>query len=86
MNIFIFSKKAEKDFLKLEKNDQKRVLEKLKELKNHINLISVLKKVVDLEPATHRLRIWKLRLIWEFNYDKNEFFILKVWDRKNVYF
>jgi len=57
MNIFIFSKKAEKDFLKLEKNTQERILEKLKELKNHLNLISVLKKVVDLEPATHRLRI-----------------------------
>jgi mRNA-degrading endonuclease RelE of RelBE toxin-antitoxin system len=57
MNIFIFSKKAEKDFLKLEKKDQKRILEKLKELKNHINLISILKKVIDLEPATHRLRI-----------------------------
>jgi len=85
MNIFIFSKKAEKDFLKLEKNNQERILEKLKELKNHFNLISVLKKVVDLEPATHRLRIWKFRLIWEFNYDKNEFFILKVWYRKNIY-
>jgi mRNA-degrading endonuclease RelE of RelBE toxin-antitoxin system len=57
MNIFIFSKKAEKDFLKLEKNDQKRILEKLKELKSHLNLISVLKKVLDLELATHRLRI-----------------------------
>jgi len=85
MNTFIFSKKAEKDFLKLEKNNQERILEKLKELKNHLNLISVLKKVIDLEPATHRLRIWKFRLIWEFDYDKNEFFILKVWDRKNIY-
>lgn len=85
---FVFTKFAERKFLKLPKNIQKRILEKLETLKIHEDIFSVLKRLHHFEPATHRLRIGSYRLILELkNQSKNrtEFWMLDVGDRKEIY-
>lgn len=88
MNTFIFTKKAEKRFLSLPKKVQERVLQKLKDLKSHKDLLSVLKRLHHLEPAAHRLRIGDYRLILELREQGPEtfkFWVLDVGDRKDIY-
>lgn len=67
---------------------QKRILVKLKALKEHEDIFSVLKKLHHLEPATHRLRIGNYRLVLELGERKGEsvkFLVLDLGDRKDVY-
>lgn len=85
MNEFVFTKKAEKSFLKLPGSVQSRVVGKLKDLKNHEDIFSILKRLYHLEPATHRLRIGSYRLILEQKGQGTTFWILDVGDRKNIY-
>ena len=88
MNTFTFTKEAEKTFLKLPKTIQKRIFEKLKELKTHDDILSILKRLTNFEPATHRLRIGMYRLILELKcQQKNdfEFWILDVGHRKDIH-
>lgn len=88
MVTFVFTKYAEKSFKKLPKNIQGRILGKLKELKNHSDIFSLLKRLVDFEPATHRLRIGQYRLILELGvHGENfcEFLILDAGHRKDIY-
>lgn len=88
MVTFVFTKYAEKSFKKLPKNIQGRILGKLKDLKNHDDIFLVLKRLVDFEPATHRLRIGSYRLILELKtHEENfcEFWILDVGHRKDIY-
>jgi len=85
MNEFVFTKKAEKRFLKLPKSVQSRILDKLKDLKNHEDIFSILKRLYHLEPATHRLRVGDYRLIFEQKQQGTTFWVLDVGDRKNIY-
>lgn len=88
MVVFIFTKQAEIAFLKLSKAIQERIISKLKELKNHNDILSMLKRLTDFEPATHRLRIGIYRIILELKkHEKNqfEFWILDVGHRKDIY-
>lgn len=88
MNTFIFTKKTEKEFLKLPSSVQERIIAKLKELKQHADVFSLLKRLHDFEPATHRLRIGSHRLILGLknqNTDHVEFWILDLGDRKDIY-
>lgn len=88
MVTFVFTKKSEKRFLSLSVAVRERVFEKLRALKNHDDIFSVLKKLHYLEPATHRLRIGDYRLILELSGRKGEsvkFLVLDVGDRKDVY-
>ncbi|MBT4917193.1 hypothetical protein HON58_02025 [Candidatus Peregrinibacteria bacterium] len=88
MVIFVFTKKSEKCFLSLPVVVQERILVKLKALKKHDDIFSVLKKLHHLEPATHRLRIGGYRLILELNEHKKgfiRFLVLDVGDRKDIY-
>lgn len=62
--MFQFTKYSEKKFLKLDKNLQTILREKLEEIKATKNL-SQLNTLKNLEPATHRLRIGDYRLILE---------------------
>lgn len=70
MILFIFSQKAEKELLKLDKNTQKILLEKLSELKDADLFESHIKPVQDLLPTTHRIRIGNYRLLIEKNKDE----------------
>ncbi len=84
MNQFIFTRFAEKQLRCQEKDIQKKILEKLRKLKTHEHIFSVLKPLVDFEPATHRLRIGAYRLILA-HLKKTQFLILDVGHRKEIY-
>lgn len=88
MVVFVFTKKSEKVFLSLSSKVQERILGKLKNLKMHGDVFSVLKKLHHLEPATHRLRVGDYRLILELkerNGENVKFLVLDVGDRKDIY-
>lgn len=87
-NQFLFTKKAEKIFFKLPKSVQSRIVIKLKDLKKHEDIFTVLKQLHHLEPASHRLRIGDYRLILECkdqSLHKSLFWILDVGHRRSVY-
>lgn len=88
MITFIFGKESIKEFLELEQVTRERISNKLKVLKNHPNIFSILVKLEDLGLATHRLRIGNIRLILKLEKQSKEcveFFILKLGHRKEVY-
>lgn len=88
MNQFVFTKKAERKFYCMPKPVQERILTKLRSLKSHPDLLSILKRLHHLEPASHRLRIGNYRLILELKIQNNEelvFCVLDLDDRKDVY-
>lgn len=84
MATFIFKKGAKKSFQKLDVNIQNTIIKKLKELKAHPNIFSVLKRMENVEPATHRLRIGNYRLVLEHKKD-DIFSILDTGHRKDIY-
>ena len=88
MVTFVFTKQAEKVFLKLPKAIQKRMIFKLRELKHHDDVLSLLKRLTHFEPATHRLRIGMYRLVLELKTQTEkdfEFFVLDVGHRRDIY-
>lgn len=88
MVTFIFTKHGEQSFLKLSKSVQGRCFERLRELKSHEDIFSVVKRLHHLEPATHRLRIGNYRFILELRTQKKnavEFWILDTGHRKDIY-
>lgn len=85
---FVFTKYAEKQFRKLPMSVRNRIISKLKLLKEHPDIFSVVKVLNDLVPATHRLRVGSYRLILELKQQKKEqvvFWILKAQHRRDVY-
>lgn len=84
MNRFVFTRLAEKRLQKLESSAQQRIVEKLKTLKKHPDILSALKPLHDFAPATHRLRLGVYRLILEHK-GKREFWILDVGHRRDIY-
>ena len=84
MYTFIFTKHWEKEFKKLSKENQSRVLKKLKNLKEVENIYIFLKQLENFQPYTHRLRIWDIRVLLKKK-DKNTFYILNVWNRWDIY-
>ncbi len=88
MITFIFTKTAEKQFKKFEKEVKERMIEKLHELKKHNNIFSVITPLYNFQPATHRLRIGNYRLLLHIQTKKGQnyiFWVLKVGHRKNIY-
>jgi len=87
MNSFTFTKTAKKAFLKLPNDAQERIILKLKSLKSHPDILRNLKTLFNYEPATHRLRVGRYRLILEqakASKSGVEFLVLDVGDRKNI--
>lgn len=88
MITFVFTKAGEKAFLKLSKQEQRRIMGKLRVLKYHGDILSVLKRLYSFEPATHRLRVGDFRLVLELK-DRHkedfEFWVLDVGHRKDIY-
>lgn len=88
MITFIFGKEAGKEFSNLEQVERERVSNKLKTLKAHPNIFSILVRLEDFGLATHRMRIGNIRLILKLEkQDKQyiEFFILTLGHRKEIY-
>ncbi len=88
MHTFIFSNHAHKNFLKLSKETQDRISQKLRTLKSHDDILAILKRLHGFEPATHRLRVGNYRLVLELKQQEEqsiEFWILDVGHRKDIY-
>jgi len=81
---FIFTNAWEKEFLKLDEQAKKRILWKLQFFKTQVELNHYFKKLTDMEPATHRLRIWSIRVILQ-QIDNKTFYVLDVWYRGDIY-
>ena len=84
MITFVFSKEAEKRFKKIDSEYSDRILKKLKTLKNHNDIFSILSPLIDFKPATHRLRVGNFRLILE-KISAEKFLILDIGHRKEIY-
>mgnify|MGYP003957501897 FL=1 len=81
---FVFTNKANKQYSKLDSQTQIRIKDKLLLLKQDGSLLKKnLKSVVNLLPATHRIRVGSYRLL--LSEDNNGFIILKVAHRSQVY-
>ncbi len=88
MIIFKFTTRAKQQFLKLEKNIQSRITDKLKYFKNHPDVFSVLVLMKDSKSTTHRMRVGSYRLILKLIVQEKkylEFIIVKIGDRKEIY-
>ena len=85
MNVFVFTKQAKKSFGRLPESARERILAKLKGLKSHPDLFSILRPLINFEPATHRLRIGEYRLVLGQGKNRSEFWVLDVGHRKEVY-
>lgn len=88
MNLFDFTVTAQKQLLSMPRDLQQRVLTKLVQLKNHPDIFTVIAPVVDIRPATHRLRIGTYRLLLMFSSEQDnnfEFKVLKIAHRKDIY-
>ena len=83
-NSFVFTRFAQKKFLRLENDVQKRVREKLGELKDHEVLGAALKPLINFDAATHRLRIGDYRLILQRTTDR-EYLVIDIGHRRDVY-
>jgi mRNA-degrading endonuclease RelE of RelBE toxin-antitoxin system len=80
---FIFTKNWEKSFTNISLENRNRIITKLKSLKNVDNIFHYIKIIYNLEPATHRMRIWNFRLLISIEW--NTIFIYKVWNRGDIY-
>lgn len=88
MVVFVFSKFAEKRLRKLGKSEHDRIVTKLQELKQHPDVLSILKPLHNFEPATHRLRVGNYRLILQLTRTSSQqvnFFVLDVGHRRDIY-
>lgn len=88
MITFIFTENAKRAFLRIPKNIQDRIIDKLNELKHHGNIFSAVKRLAHFEPATHRLRIGSYRIILRLKVhdEKNiEFIVLDIGHKKDIY-
>lgn len=88
MVTFVFSRFAQKKFSRLGSSIQERIIEKLKELKTHPEILSTLKPLHNFKPATHRLRVGDYRLILQLTSHINtnyEFLVLDVGHRRDIY-
>jgi mRNA-degrading endonuclease RelE of RelBE toxin-antitoxin system len=80
---FVFTKYWKKTLDNLSTVSKERIIKKLKSLKSVENINQYLKIVHNLEPATHRMRIWNYRILLNINW--KDINILKIWNRWNIY-
>ena len=80
--MFIFTKKAEKTLQKLPIQVQNLIIATLRKIKNG-EIKGRFRTLINLLPATHRLRIWDYRLILQK--EGNSYFILDLWHRQSIY-
>ncbi len=81
---FIFTKFAQKKFLKLDIETQERIRTKMQELKHREQHGSFLKPLTNFAPATHRLRVGAYRLILQQD-SETDFIVLDIGHRSEIY-
>lgn len=83
---FVFTKYAKKQWDQLDPPTQAELKKKLITIKAEPTLLTGnLKKVWDLLPATHRLRIGHFRLLLECDFERGIHLVLKVGHRREIY-
>jgi mRNA interferase RelE/StbE len=80
--IFI-EKKAEKDLRKLPKNYQKKIIQKILNLKNNPKPVDA-RKITSSENY-YRIRVDDYRIIYEINYKEKRINIFRIRHRKEAY-
>jgi mRNA interferase RelE/StbE len=81
----IFSKSAEKQLLKLNKNIAERLMQKLLEFGSDIPPTSRAKGLTNSKDAEYRYRVGDFRILFDYNEKLNQIEILKVAHRRDVY-
>lgn len=84
MHKIFFTKKAEKELNYLSSIDKKRILEKIHQLAFPFSLNLDIKKLINIS-GFYRLRIGKIRIIFEIIQKKKEIWIRKIGYRANIY-
>lgn len=83
---FVFTKYAEKQWKKLDPATQKEIREKTEEMKQKPELFAKnIKRLFDLEPATHRLRIGNYRMLLECDFETGVHLVLRLGHRREIY-
>ncbi len=84
--MFVFTKQAQKQLLKLDIRIQNQIKQKLLMLKINKPLFSQnVKNIANMHPITHRIRIGSYRLLLYFDANKKTYIVLKLAHRKEVY-
>ena len=84
--MFVFTRQAQKQLLKLEIRIQNQIKQKLLIFKTNKLLFNRnVKHIANMYPITHRIRIGGYRLLLWFDADKEIYIVLKVAHRKEVY-
>ncbi len=81
---FLFTKFAQRKFLKLDRETQERIRTKMQELKQREQLGSFLKPLMNFAPATHRLRVGVYWLILQ-QQSETDFIVLDIGHRSQIY-
>jgi len=81
----MFTRKAEKDFLKLDKSVQKRIKEKLDFYISSWNPLQYAEKLTDPRLWTYRFRIWKYRIVFDVDEEGKLIILLVIKVRGEVY-
>ncbi len=83
---FVFTKEAYKQWRKLDPASQNDIRTKIEEVKTKPDLFAKnIKRVFEMEPITHRLRIGNYRLLLQSDFESNKHLVLKVGHRRDVY-
>ena len=83
MVTFRLTDTAHRQLKKIDPQARGQMLEKMRELKKHPSIFSVLEPVHDLEPASHRLRIGEYRLLLRM--EGATCIVYKIGHRRDVY-
>lgn len=85
---FYFLQSAKKFFYKLSVSEQNRIIEKITYIKDQEKIPYPIKRILYMEPATHRLRVGHYRFLLKLIIQKNnyyEFDVLEIGHRKDIY-
>lgn len=88
MVTFVSTKNFEKKYEVLSAEDRSRIEEKLRYLKSHPSIFTVIKRIENLDPATHRVRIGNYRILLRLEQENSNsitFILLKIGHRREIY-
>lgn len=83
-NSFAFTEFAEKKFRRMDRFVQERIRSKLRELKHHDDIGSVLKPLKHFQYGSHRLRIGQYRVIVK-KISECEYWVVDLGNRSDIY-
>jgi len=82
---YIFKKKALKEFAKLDKKTQERIIQKLDFYMSSWNPLQYAEKLTDPRLWTYRFRIWKYRIVFDVDEEDKLIILLVIRTRGEVY-